>query len=68
MKGEKRLVRALQQGWGFQGLYFNKNRSQRHHLWVTAFGDVGWRVHKVNADVSRENYLLALLDEAGVPK
>ncbi len=64
-----RITKAIMAGWGFQGLRFNKDKCQRHALWVSSPKDNGgWRCHKVDSTVSKEDYLNALLDEAGVPK
>jgi len=66
-KGKDRIVKALNSGWGFSDLFFNDNSVQRHSLWARRPGQEGWQCHKVNADIGKDDYVDALLDEAGVP-
>ena len=67
-KSSKRLINALQNGWGFANLEFNPNTTQRHSLWISSPEMKGmWQCNKVDASIPANEYIEALLDESGVP-
>jgi len=68
-RSKERLIYALSTGWGFIGLKFNESKTSRHTLWVNSpHISGGWVANKVDASISEDDFLDALLDEAGVPK